>query len=85
MLRDNEELPVEGDKDERLEKKHNRQVESILGQLQVLQDKKFVRAKIVFEIMENSERVTINCDNEVIYVDQVPTGLKAAIILYDIQ
>ena len=37
------------------------------------------------EIIENSERVTINRDNEVIYVDKVPIGLKAAIILYDIE
>ena len=33
----------------------------------------------VLEIIENSERVTINHDNEVIYVDKVPTGLKAAV------
>ena len=35
--------------------------------------------------MKNSERVTINNDNEVIYVDKVPTGLKAAVFLYSIQ
>ena len=85
LLTDDEEVPVERDKDEILEEKHNRQTESILGQLQVLEDKKFVRAKTVLEIIENLERVTINRDNEVIYVDKIPTGLKAAIFLYDIQ
>ena len=85
LLTDDEEVPVERVKDEILEEKHNRQTESILGQLQVLEDKKFVRAKTVLEIIENSERVTINRDNEVIYVDKVPTGLKATIFLYDIQ
>ena len=85
LLTDDEEVPVERVKDEKLEEKHNRQTESILGQLQVLEDKKFVRAKTVLEIIENSERVTINQDNEVIYVDKVPTGLKATIFLYDIQ
>ena len=85
LLTDNEEVPVERDKDEILKEKHNRQTESVLGQLQVLEDKKFVRAKTVLEIIENSERITINRDNVVIYVDKVPTGLKAAIFLYDIQ
>ena len=85
LLTDNEEVPVERVKDEILEEKHNRQFKSILGQLQVLEDKKFVRAKTVLEIIKNSERVTKNRDNEVIYVDKVPTGLKATIFLYDIQ
>ena len=85
LLADDEEVPVKRDKDEILEEKHDILTESILGQLQVLKDKKFVRAKTVLEIIENSERVTINSDNEVIYVDKVPTGLKAAIFLYDIQ
>ena len=31
------------------------------------------------------ERVTINHDNEVTYVDKVPTRLKAAVFLYNIQ
>ena len=53
LLTDDEEVPVERDKDEKLEEKHNRQTESILGQLQVLEDKKFVRAKTVLEIIEN--------------------------------
>ena len=85
QLTDDEEVPVERVKDEILEEKHNRQTESILGQLQVLEDKKFVRAKTLLEIIENSERVTINRDNEVIYVEKVPTGLKAEVFLYDIQ
>ena len=85
LLTDDEEVPVERVKDKILEEKHNRQTESILGQLQVLVDKKFVRAKTVLEIIENSERVTINRDNEVIYVDEVPTRLKATIFLYDIK
>ena len=85
LLTDDEKVPVERDKDEILEDKLDRQTETILGQLQVLDDKKFVRAKTVLEIIEISERVTINRDNEVIYVDKVPIGLKATIFLYDIQ
>ena len=41
--------------------------------------------KIILEITENSKRVTMNSDNEVIYVDKVPTGFEAALFLYDIQ
>ena len=85
LLTEDEEVPVERDKHETLEKKHDRQTESILRQLQVLEDKKIVRARTVLEIIENSERVTISRDNEVMYVYKVPIGLKAAILLYDIQ
>ena len=81
LLTDKEELKVERDKDEILEEKND----SILGQLQVLEGKKFIIAKTILEIIKKSERVNINHDNEVIYVDKVPTGLKAAIFLYDIQ
>ena len=56
-----------------------------MGRLQVLEDKKFIRAKTILEIVKNSERVTINYDNEVINVDKVQTGLKAGVFLYDIQ
>ena len=56
-----------------------------MGQLQVLEGKKFFRAKTILEIIKKSEKVTKNSDNEVIYVDKVPTGLKAAVFLYDIQ
>ena len=45
--------------------------------------KKCVRAKTILEIIEVSKRVTINRDNEVIYVDKVPTGLKTALFLYE--
>ena len=56
-----------------------------MGQLQVLEDKKFIRAKTILEIIKNSERVTINRNNEVIYADKKPTGLEATVFLYDIQ
>ena len=56
-----------------------------MGQLEVLDGKKFIRAKTILEIIKKSERVIINYDNEVIYKDKVPTGLKAAVVLYDIQ
>ena len=68
-----------------LEEKNDRQTKSNLRQLQVFKDKTFVRAKIILEIIKKSERVTINRDNEVVYVDKVPRGPKAAIFLYDIQ
>ena len=42
---DDEEVPVELDKDEILEEKNDRQTENILGQLQLLEEKKLVRAK----------------------------------------
>ena len=74
MLTDDEEVKVERDKDEILEEKNDSQTESILGELQVLEDKKFIRAKTILEIIKTSEKVTINHDNEVIYVDKVPTG-----------
>ena len=67
---DDGEVTVERDKDEVLEEKNDSQTESILGQLQVLEDKKFIRAKTKLEIIKNSERVTINHDNVVKYVDQ---------------
>ena len=40
--------------------------------------------KKVLEVIKKSERVKKK-DNEKIYSDKVPTGLKASIILYDIQ
>ena len=85
LLPDDEEVKVERDKDEILEEKNDSQAESILGQLQFLEGKKFIRAKTIVEIIKKSEKVTINHDNEVIYVDRIPTGLKAAVFLYDIQ
>ena len=59
-----------------LEEKDDRQTKTILGRLQVLEDKKFVRAKTILEIIEKSKRVTINRGNELIYVDKVPTVEK---------
>ena len=85
LLTDDEEEPVERDKDEILEKKNDRRTEIILCQLQFLENKKFVRAKVKLKIIEKSERVTINRYNEVIFVDKLPTVLKAAIFLHDIQ
>ena len=58
-----------------------RQTESIIGQLQVLEEKKFVTAKTILEMIKNSERVTINLDSEMIYVNNVTTGLTAAVFL----
>ena len=59
--------------------------ERILLQLQLMDEHKFKRAKKVLEVIKKSERVQINKDNEEIYVDKVPTGLKASVFLYDIQ
>ena len=44
-----------------------------------MDEHKFKRAKKVLEIIKKSERVKINKDNEEIYVDKVPTGLKASV------
>ena len=41
--------------------------------------------KNFLEVSEKSERVTINKENEELYVDKVPTGLNASVSLYDIQ
>ena len=59
--------------------------ERILLQLQLMDEHKFKRAKKVLEVIKKSERVKINKYNEKIYVDKVPTGLKASVFLYDIQ
>ena len=59
--------------------------ERILLQLQLLENKKFTRAKNNLEVIKTSTRATINAMDETIYVDNVPTGLKAATCLYDIQ
>ena len=59
-----------------LEEKDDRQTKNILGRLQVLEYKKFVRAKTILEIIEKSKRVTINRGNELIYEDKVPTSEK---------
>ena len=85
LLTDDEEVKVERDKDEILEEKNECQTESNLGQLQVLEGKKYIRGKTILEIIKKSERVTINHDNEVIYVNKVPKRFKAAIFLDDIQ
>ena len=57
--------------------------ERILLQLQLMDELKLKRARKVLEVMKKSERVKLN--NEKIYVDKVPTGLKASVFLYDIQ
>ena len=59
--------------------------EHILLQLQLMDEHKLKGAKKVLELIKKSERVKINKDNEKIYVDEVPTGLKASVFLYDIQ
>ena len=75
---DDEEVPVERDIDIKLEEKNDRQ--TIDRQLKVFWRKKYIRAKTILQIIKNLERVTINRDNEVIYVDKVPTGLKIAVL-----
>ena len=54
-------------------------------QLELLDEHKLKRAKKVFEVIKKSERVKVYKDNEEIYIDKVPTGLKASVFLYDIQ
>ena len=71
------------DKKERKDNKIN--YERILLQLQKLEDKKFTRAKNILEVIKSSTRVSINAMDETNYVENVPTGLKAASLLYDIQ
>ena len=41
--------------------------------------------KKILETFEKPERVTVNKENEELYVDNVPTGLKASVSLYHIQ
>ena len=52
--------------------------ERITLQLQLIDKNKLKRAKQVLEIIKKSERVTINKENEELYVDKVPTGLKTS-------
>ena len=52
LLPDDEQVRVERDKDEILEEKNDSQTESILGQLQFLEGKKFFRAKTIVEIIK---------------------------------
>ena len=59
--------------------------ERITLQLQLIDKNKLKRAKKVLEFIKKSERVTINKENEEIYVDKAPTRLKASVFLYDIQ
>ena len=46
--------------------------------------RKLTRAKIVLEIIKSSTRVKINKNDDMIYLDKVPTGIKASVFLYDI-
>ena len=71
--------------DEKERKDNKINYERILLQLQIMEDKKFTRAKNILEVIKSSTRVSINAMDETIYVDNVPTGLKAASFLYDIQ
>ena len=59
--------------------------ERITLQLQIIDENKLKRAKKFLQVFKKSERVTINKENEEFYVDNVPTGLKASVFLYDIQ
>ena len=68
-----------------MEEKNDKQTESILEQLQVLKEKKLVRAKTIFEIIENLERVIITRDNYVKHVEIVQVGFKTANLIHDIQ
>ena len=71
--------------DEKERKDNKINYERILLQLQIMEDKKFTRAKNFLEFIKTSTQVSINAMDETIYVDNVPTGLKAASFLYDIQ
>ena len=53
--------------------------ESILLQLLLMDEYKIKRAKKLLEIINKSEQVKINKDNEEFYVDKRPTGLKASV------
>ena len=57
----------------------------IIGQLEIMDVKKLTRAKNVLEIIKSSTRVKINKNDEMIYLDKVPTGIKASVFLYDKQ
>ena len=70
--------------DEKERKGNKMNYERILLQLQIMEDKKFTRAKNIPNF-KSSTRVSKNSMDETIYVDNVPTGLKAASFLYDIQ
>ena len=50
-----------------------------------MDENKLRRSKKVLENVKKSEQVTKNKENEKLYVDKVPNGLKASIFLYDIQ
>ena len=66
-------------------RKNDRQPENILEQLQVLEKKKLVITKTILKIIKYSERVTLKRDIEAIYKVKIPTELKAAVFLYDVQ
>ena len=51
----------------------------ILGKLEIMDVKKLTRAKNVLKIMKSSTRVKINKNDEMIYLDKVPTGIKASV------
>ena len=57
----------------------------MLGQLEIMDVKKLTRAKNVLQIIISSSRVKMNKIDEMIYLDKVPTGIKASVFLYDIQ
>ena len=59
--------------------------ECILLQLPIMEDKIFMRAKKNPGGYKTSNGVTIIAMDEKIYVGNVPTGLKAALLLYNIQ
>ena len=71
--------------DEKEQKDNKIYYERILLQLQIMEDKEFTRAKKIPEVIKTSTRVSINAMDETIFVDNVPTSLKAASFLYDIQ
>ena len=71
--------------DEKERKDNKINYERLLLQLQIMEDKKFTRAKNILEVIKRSTRVSIHAMDETIYVDNVPTGLKSASFLYDIQ
>ena len=57
----------------------------ILGELEIVDVKELTQAKNDLEIIKSSTRVEIYKNDKMIYLDKVPSGIKASVFLYDIQ
>ena len=71
--------------DETERKDYEINYERVLLQSQIMENKKFTRAKNILEVIKSSTRVSINAMDKKYYVDNEPTGLKPASFLYYIQ